>query len=104
LKKKRIKISYSRILKNAAKISKQFQDQSERPLERAVWWTEFILRNPNATHLRSPTLDLGNFTSNSYDILVFIFSIVTLTGFLIWKIFQKIFWSKKIVTALKKDD
>lgn len=49
--------------------SARFQDQPEKPLERAVWWINWVLRNPNPDHLTSPTLKLGFIKSNIYDIL-----------------------------------
>lgn len=54
--------------------SKNFRDQPEKkPLDRAIWWIEFILRNPNPSYLRSPVLDLGFFKSNLYDVILMAF-------------------------------
>lgn len=61
---------------NAKIVSQQYRDQKETPLERAVWWIEWVLRNPNVEHLRSPVLRLGYFVGNSFDILAFVFGIV----------------------------
>lgn len=33
------------------------QDQPQSPLERAVWWTEYLIRH-GGVHLRAPTADL----------------------------------------------
>lgn len=57
---------------NAKKLSVRFRDQKEKPLDRAIWWIEFLLRNPNADHMKSPVLRLGFFSGNSFDIIVFI--------------------------------
>lgn len=65
--------------------SARFRDQPEKPLVRAVWWIEYILRHPNPEHLRSPVLMFGSFVSNLYDILLFFIVLVTLTALLIWK-------------------
>ena len=50
--------------------SKRFRDQPQSPLERAVWWVEYILRDPNPEHLQSPTMKLGIWSSNLYDIML----------------------------------
>lgn len=49
--------------------SQRFRDQKEKPLDRAVWWINWALRNPAPDHMRSPTMHLGFIRSNSYDIL-----------------------------------
>lgn len=56
--------------------SKRFRDQPEKPIERAVWWTEYILRNPNPVHLQSPVPKIGFLRSNLFDI-VFAFGVLT---------------------------
>lgn len=63
---------------NMKKLSAQFKDQKEKPLERAIWWIEWLLRNPNAEEfLKSPVLRLGFIVGNSYDIIAVI-SIISL--------------------------
>lgn len=64
---------------NAKKLSVRFRDQKETPLERAIWWTEWILRNPDGENLKSPVLRLGFIAANSYDII----AIISITLFVI---------------------
>lgn len=60
---------------NMAKLSFQFRDQKEKPLDRAIWWIEWVLRNPNAVDfLKSPVLRLGFIAGNFYDV-IFVISI-----------------------------
>lgn len=67
---------------NVKKLSAQFRDQKESPLDRAVWWVEWLLRNPNADEfLKSPVLRLGFVVGNSYDIIAVI-SIISFVIFL----------------------
>ncbi|KAG4074540.1 hypothetical protein HA402_005605 [Bradysia odoriphaga] len=54
---------------NSQKWSALFRDQKEKPLDRAVWWIEWALRNPNCEHLTSPVHRLGFIAANSYDIV-----------------------------------
>jgi glucuronosyltransferase len=58
--------------KNMQKKSKLFKDQPEKPLARAVWWCEYVIRNPQPTHLRQPTFTLGLLGSHFWDIQVII--------------------------------
>lgn len=44
------------------------RDQKESPLERAVYWTEYILRHKGAPHLQSPAKDLNFFQYYLLDV------------------------------------
>jgi hypothetical protein len=35
--------------------ARQIRDDIHTPLERAVYWTEYVMRHPGAQHLQSPT-------------------------------------------------
>lgn len=35
------------------------QDQPQKPLERAIWWLEYVLRHGGAKHLRSPAANIS---------------------------------------------
>jgi glucuronosyltransferase len=59
--------SYS---ENAKRISKLFQDKPQKPLETALWWIDFVMRNPSAPQFDPPSLKLGWFAANSYDIIL----------------------------------
>uniref|UniRef100_U5EUX0 Putative udp-glucuronosyltransferase n=1 Tax=Corethrella appendiculata TaxID=1370023 RepID=U5EUX0_9DIPT len=61
--------------KNIQRMSYNFQDQPSKPLDRAIWWIEWALRHPDATHIQSPVLKLGFFRANSYDVLLFVLCI-----------------------------
>lgn len=54
---------------NARQISTQFRDQKETPLARAVWWAEWLIRNPDCDYMRSPVLRVGYIVGNSYDVI-----------------------------------
>ncbi|XP_045540045.1 UDP-glucosyltransferase 2-like isoform X2 [Papilio machaon] len=44
---------------NIVRLRSIMQDQPQRPLERAVWWTEHVLRHGGARHLRSPAANIS---------------------------------------------
>ena len=67
--------------KNMAELSARFRDQKEKPLDRAIWWIEWVLRNPNAVDfLKSPVLRLGLVVGNFYDV-IFVISMIILMVF-----------------------
>lgn len=73
-------------LENARKLAGQFRDQKETPLERAVWWAEWLIRNPDCDYLKSPVLRLGYIVGNSYDIIATICFGLLLISFLVMKL------------------
>ncbi|XP_046968062.1 UDP-glucosyltransferase 2 [Vanessa cardui] len=54
------------------------RDQKESPLERAIYWTEYVLRHKGAYHLQSPAKDLNLFQYYMLDIAL-TFLVLTLT-------------------------
>lgn len=48
--------------------SNVFRKQKETPMERALWWTEFLIEN-SADHLKSPSQHMNFIKSNSYDVM-----------------------------------
>lgn len=68
-----------------ASVSNQFRDRPETPLKLAVWWIEFLLRNPDVSYMKSPVIKIGYFKANNYDILLISFIISILCCFLVTK-------------------
>lgn len=62
------------------------RDQKETPLERAIYWTEYVIRHKGAYHLQSPAKDLNFFQYYMIDVIV----IVTLMLFTTFAIFSYI--------------
>lgn len=44
------------------------RDQKETPLERAIYWTEYVIRHKGAYHLQSPAKDLNFFQYYMLDV------------------------------------
>ncbi|KAJ8727686.1 hypothetical protein PYW07_001805 [Mythimna separata] len=45
--------------RNMERFRSLIQDEPQKPLERAVWWTEYVLRHGGAKHLRSPSANMS---------------------------------------------
>lgn len=64
---------------NVKNLSRVLQDRNQKPLEQAIWWIEWLLRNPNIETMQSPVQTLGYFVRNSFDVIAFATIVVTLT-------------------------
>lgn len=90
--------------KNMKIRSKRFRDQKEKPLERAIWWTEYILRNPNPTHLQPAIFNFGLLGSHFWDIQLIILVALVLVGLVMKNALKAIFCSGKKVVKSKKNN
>lgn len=108
LKKAIVEVLHSpKFRKNVQLQSKRFRDQPEKPLDRAVWWCEFIMRNPKANHLRQPTFNFGLLGSHFWDIQFLIILLILIVICLVKKTVKMIFDAKKktsMVNETKKDN
>lgn len=52
------------------------RDQKETPLERAIYWTEYVIRHKGAYHLQSPAKDMSFFQYYSLDVFLLITSVL----------------------------
>lgn len=81
--KKTLQATISELLNNkkytdAARLrSKNFQDQKEKPIERALWWVDYVARNPDVSFLKSPKLARMNYiTKHSIDVIAVLTAIL----------------------------
>ncbi|KAG8223579.1 UDP-glycosyltransferase [Ladona fulva] len=64
---------------NVEKRSLLLRDQPETPLERAIYWTEYVIRHGGAPHLQSPAKDMNAIQTLSLDVAAFyIFVLIAL--------------------------
>uniref|UniRef100_A0A2K6G5H6 UDP-glucuronosyltransferase n=1 Tax=Propithecus coquereli TaxID=379532 RepID=A0A2K6G5H6_PROCO len=85
---------------NAMKLSRIHHDQPMKPLDRAVFWIEFVLRHKGAKHLRVAAHDLTWFQYHSLDVIGFLLACVATVIFIITKCC--LFFCRMFATAGKK--
>ncbi|KAJ8959678.1 hypothetical protein NQ318_021869 [Aromia moschata] len=66
-------------------------------LERAVWWTEYVIRHKGAKHLRNPVADLPAYQYFLLDVIGFI-SLVMIAAFIL------VFMTIKYIVSLQKSN
>ncbi|EFA05873.2 UDP-glucuronosyltransferase 2B31-like Protein [Tribolium castaneum] len=75
---------------NMKKISNIFRDRLETPLERGVFWVEYVLRHGGAQFLTTPARDFSYFKACSLDVIAFLFAIATVIVIIVCKMFALI--------------
>ncbi|KAM8808895.1 UDP-glucuronosyltransferase 2A2-like [Eudromia elegans] len=74
-------INNSTYKENALRLSRIHHDQPMKPLDRAVFWIEFIMRHKGAKHLRPASHHLTWYQYHCLDVLAFLFICVAVTVF-----------------------
>lgn len=88
-------------------VSKAFRDQKDTPLERAFWWIEWAMRNPDAVHFKSSASDLNFFQIESIDVIAFltlISVVVALVLLVILRKLLKLIFCRKLKDAKRKHE
>ncbi|XP_072604940.1 UDP-glucuronosyltransferase 2A2 isoform X3 [Vulpes vulpes] len=70
---------------NATRLSRIHHDQPVKPLDRAVFWIEFVMRHKGAKHLRPASHDLTWYQYHSLDVIGFLLACVATAIFLVTK-------------------
>ncbi|XP_069314173.1 UDP-glucuronosyltransferase 2B4-like isoform X1 [Eulemur rufifrons] len=86
---------------NAMKLSRIHHDQPMKPLDRAVFWIEFVMRHKGAKHLRVAAHDLTWFQYHSLDVIGFLLACVATAIFIFTKCC--LFFWRMFATAGKKE-
>lgn len=66
---------------NIQHLSRIHKDKPKSPMDTAVFWTEYVIRNRGAAHLQSAGVDLSWYTYFCLDIAA---AVMVLTGALVW--------------------
>ncbi|KAA0724347.1 UDP-glucuronosyltransferase 2A1 [Triplophysa tibetana] len=83
---------------NMQRLSKLHRDQPMKPLDRAVFWIEFVMRNRGAPHLRTQSFRMSWIAYHSIDVIltltVAVFIFVYLSIYVIRHVFRVLFKKK----------
>ncbi|XP_059808864.1 UDP-glucuronosyltransferase 2A1-like [Hypanus sabinus] len=83
---------------NMKKLSALHRDQPESPMERAVFWIEYVARHKGAGHLRSESYRLPWYIYHCVDVMVFLLIMLLVVTVLVIVALKKlcnIAWKKK---------
>ncbi|XP_055650134.1 UDP-glucuronosyltransferase 2A2 isoform X1 [Falco peregrinus] len=78
-------INNSTYKENALRLSKIHHDQPVKPLDRAVFWIEFVMRHKGAKHLRPAAHHLTWYQYHCLDVLAFLFTCTAIAVFILVK-------------------
>ncbi|XP_068918277.1 UDP-glucosyltransferase 2-like isoform X1 [Tenebrio molitor] len=84
---------------NLKQIAELYNDEAMTGLEKAIWWTEYVIRHKGAKHLRSPAIDLPLYQYYLVDVISFLGGIVIFILFILIITLKIIF---KIIFKIKK--
>ncbi|XP_059193052.1 UDP-glucuronosyltransferase 2A2-like [Centropristis striata] len=59
-------------------LSDLHRDQPTKPLDRAMFWIEFVMRHKGAAHLRTESYKMSKIQYHSIDVLVFLLAVILL--------------------------
>ncbi|XP_075716866.1 UDP-glucuronosyltransferase 2A1-like isoform X2 [Rhinoderma darwinii] len=85
---------------NAMRISQIHHDQPVKPLDRAVFWIEFVMRHKGAKHLRPASHDLSWYQYHCLDVIGFLLVCLFIILYITIKIFS--FFCRKCCPAKRK--
>ena len=78
--------SEKRYRERAREVAALFRDRPRQAADEAVWWTEYVVRNHGAKHLRPLGADLPLYQYLLLDVVAFLAACALLTVFVLWRI------------------
>ncbi len=92
---------------NAITLSKILRDQPQTPLERGIWWIEYVMRHKGAAHLSSfSARDLNFIQYHSLDVIAFLIGsfliVIKIVHYAVKRLFGMDRRKKDNATSLKK--
>lgn len=73
-----------------AQTSAKYKDQPQTPMERALFWIEYVLRHTDVNDLSLPSRDMNMFQSSNIDVITTITVIIGLVLYVIITCIRKI--------------
>lgn len=59
-----------------------YKDQSMKPIDRAIYWIEYVIRNDGAKYLKSNSIELNNPQYFLFDVTLVLFVVTVLITWL----------------------
>ncbi|CAG9792442.1 unnamed protein product [Diatraea saccharalis] len=87
--------------RNIVRLKRIIDDQPQTPLERAVWWTEYVIRHGGAKHLRSPAANISWTEYLELELVFYLLTICMIIIVAIILILYRLIGVKKINGKLK---
>ncbi|XP_031348510.1 UDP-glucuronosyltransferase 2B20-like [Photinus pyralis] len=81
-------ITNPRYKQKATELAELAKDQPMTALERAIWWTEYVLRHKGAKHLRSPFLEIPTYQYFLLDVICVLLLILTVLSCVAYVLFK----------------
>lgn len=75
-------------LTRARELSRRFKDRPMSPLDTAMYWIEYVIRNKGADHIKSPSLNMNWITYNMLDVYAFFLIVFGLLCYVINKLWK----------------
>ncbi|XP_037039722.1 UDP-glucosyltransferase 2-like isoform X1 [Bradysia coprophila] len=83
-------IENPKYFRNAQRRSSLFRDQPEKPIDRATFWIEWVMRHADEySVIQLPINDLGIIVSHSYDVIGFLLAVATLIAAILFYIVKR---------------
>ncbi|XP_069691985.1 UDP-glucosyltransferase 2-like [Periplaneta americana] len=89
---------------NMERLSAVFRDQADSALDRAVFWTEYVIRHKGAPHLRPASTELYWYQYLLLDVILFLLVLVILSILIIYYAFSALYRFAKRAMKHKKID
>lgn len=83
--------------------SKILRDRPVKPIDSAVYWTEYVIKYNGAAHLRTAAMDLEWYQLYSIDIILLVIAVDIIAFLVFYYIIKRILGRKKKVQEDKKD-
>ncbi|XP_046402147.1 UDP-glucosyltransferase 2-like [Ischnura elegans] len=93
-------------LQRVKEISRIFKDQKESPVDRAVFWTEYVIRHKGAMHLRASSTNLRWYEYHLLDVLLAVIISSLVAVFILYKLLYvvlKVLLPPKTFKSVKTD-
>ena len=85
-------------------MSSIMRDQPQKPLDRAIFWIEYVIRHKGATHLRTASRRLNFLQKDHVDVHFLIFSTILLILGVFGTLFFKLCKKGMNVSKKRKND